>query len=214
MIDLHTHSIFSDGELIPFELVRRAEDKGYKVIAISDHVDFSNMELVIKNLLKAIKKINQRGRITAIAGCELTHIPPQFYKEAVKEARRLGAKIVVAHGETPVEPVEEGTNRAAIDACVDILAHPGLITEEEVKLAVKKNIFLEITARGGHNITNGHVVKLGLKHKADFIINTDAHAPKDLIDESFAYIVGKGAGLTEDQINSLYKKVYSWVKSF
>ncbi len=39
MIDLHTHTFFSDGELAPSELVRRAYLKGYKVIGLSDHAD-------------------------------------------------------------------------------------------------------------------------------------------------------------------------------
>ena len=37
MIDLHTHSFFSDGVLSPSELIRRAVVKGYKAIAITDH---------------------------------------------------------------------------------------------------------------------------------------------------------------------------------
>jgi Histidinol phosphatase and related hydrolases of the PHP family len=41
MIDLHTHSIFSDGELIPAELTRRAAVAGYRAMAITDHGDFS-----------------------------------------------------------------------------------------------------------------------------------------------------------------------------
>ncbi|HYR01962.1 MAG TPA: PHP domain-containing protein, partial [Syntrophobacteria bacterium] len=32
MIDLHTHSLFSDGELVVSELVRRAEAAGYRFI--------------------------------------------------------------------------------------------------------------------------------------------------------------------------------------
>lgn len=213
MIDLHTHSLFSDGELIPFELIRRAEEKSYRVIAICDHMDFSNMDFIIKRLIKAVEKINKRGKIYAIAGCELTHIPPEFYKEAVREARKLGAKIIVGHGETPVEPVEAGTNISAIEAGVDILAHPGMIKEDEVEYAVKKGTFLEITARSGHNITNGHIVKLGLKHNANFIINTDAHSPKDLITKDFAYTVGLGAGLNIDQVKGIYKKVSNWIKT-
>lgn len=213
MIDLHTHSIFSDGELIPFELVRRAEDKGYKIIAICDHMDFSNMDFIIPRIVKVAKKINERGKILVIPGCELTHIPPEFYKEAVKESRKLGAKIVVGHGESPVEPVELGTNRAAIEAGVDILAHPGLIKEEDIKLASKRGVFLEITARSGHNITNGHVAQLAIKHRANLVINTDAHSPKDLITKDFAYLVGCGSGLDSDQLDRLYKKVYSWIKT-
>lgn len=160
MIDLHTHTIFSDGDLIPFELVRRAENIGYKCIALTDHMDFSSFDYIIPRLVKAAKKLNDLGNIKVIPGCELTHIPPSLMKEAVKEARKMGAKIVVGHGESPVEPVLPGTNSSAIEAGVDILAHPGMITEEDVKKASKKGIILEITARGGHNITNGHVAKL------------------------------------------------------
>jgi uncharacterized phage-associated protein len=32
MIDLHTHTLFSDGELLPSELVRRAEMTGYEAL--------------------------------------------------------------------------------------------------------------------------------------------------------------------------------------
>ena len=46
MVDLHTHSLLSDGQLLPSELVRRAEVRGYEAIAITDHVDFSNIDLV------------------------------------------------------------------------------------------------------------------------------------------------------------------------
>lgn len=214
MIDLHTHSIFSDGELIPYELVRRAEEKGYRYIAITDHLDFSNMDFVIPRIVKVAKKINGEGRkIKVIPGCELTHIHPSSFKEAVSEARKLGAKVVVAHGETTVEPVADGTNLAAIQAGVDILAHPGLITEKEAKLAAKSGIFLEITARGGHNITNGHVTRIALKAGASLVLNTDAHAPKDLITKDFAAIVAVGAGLSATQFSQFYKRIEDWVKT-
>lgn len=214
MIDLHTHSIFSDGELIPYELVRRAEEKGYRYIAITDHLDFSNMDFVIPRIVKVAKKINSEKRsIKVIAGCELTHIHPASFREAVIEARKLGAKIVVAHGETPVEPVADGTNLAAIEAGVDILAHPGIITQKEAKLAAKNGVLLEVTARGGHNITNGHVVKMAKKSGTGVVINTDAHAPKDLITIEFAKTVAIGAGLTVTEFIELKKRSEDWVKA-
>lgn len=212
MIDLHTHTIFSDGELIPFELVRRAEVIGYKYIALTDHLDFSTMDFVIPKLVKAARKLNELGRIKVFAGCELTHIPPSMMTEAVCEARRLGAQIVVAHGESTVEPVALGTNKAALLAGVDILAHPGLILEDDVKLAAEKKIFLEITARGGHNIANGHVVKLAKKHGAPLVVNTDAHAPKDLISYEFAKIIATGAGLEHYEVSKIYEMVEVWLK--
>ena len=119
MIDLHTHTIFSDGELIPYELVRRAEAIGYQAIAITDHVDFSNIDFVVPSIVKAVKKLKGHAALEVIPGAEITHCPPGLISELVREARALGAKIVVVHGETIVEPVLEGTNRAAIEAGAD-----------------------------------------------------------------------------------------------
>lgn len=213
MIDLHTHTVFSDGELIPFELVRRAENIGYKCIALTDHMDFSSFDFIIPKLVKAAKKLNDLGKVKVIPGCELTHIPPSLMKEAVKEAKKMGAKIIVGHGESPIEPVIPGTNSSAIDAGVDILAHPGMINEEDVKKASKKGVILEITARGGHNITNGHVVKLARKYNTMVIVNTDAHSPKDLITFDFAKVVAMGAGLEENEFYNAYYMVEKWLSN-
>ena len=60
-----------------------------------------------------------------------------------------GAELVVVHGETPAEPVRPGTNRAALEAGVDILAHPGFLTQAEAELAREKGVCLEITSRAG-----------------------------------------------------------------
>ena len=52
MIDLHTHTFFSDGALVPAEHVRRVEVLGYTAIAITDHADSSNIHFLIPNLLR------------------------------------------------------------------------------------------------------------------------------------------------------------------
>ena len=132
MIDLHTHTIFSDGELIPFELIRRAEDKGYTALAITDHMDASNIDFIIPRIVKAIEKIRPLVSLEVLPGAEITHVPPEIIPDLVREARRLGAKIIVVHGETIVEPVRKGTNRAAIQAGADIIAHPGLLSTEDL----------------------------------------------------------------------------------
>jgi histidinol phosphatase-like PHP family hydrolase len=163
----------------------------------------SNIERVIPAIIKACEENNRFRMIRAIPGVEITHVPPSLIGRYVAVARQLGAKLVVVHGETVVEPVEPGTNRAAIEAGVDILAHPGLITEEEAKLAALGRTHLEITARKGHSLTNGHVAALALKTGAKLVLDTDAHEPGDLIDEPFAKIVATGAGLTEERYAAL-----------
>jgi len=197
MIDLHTHSLLSDGELLPSELVRRAVVKGYRALAITDHVDLSNIDWVISRLIKDCRELSKSFAIELVAGVEITHVPPESIKRMAEEARRLGAQIVVVHGETIVEPVASQTNLRALQSPIDILAHPGLITEEEVMLAIKNGIMLEITARKGHSLTNGHVAKMALAAGAGMVLNTDGHAPEDLITDEQARNIGLGAGLTE-----------------
>lgn len=205
MIDLHTHSIFSDGVLVPSELVRRAEVLGIKAIAITDHADASNLDFVIPRIVAVSESLNRVNHIKTVPGIELTHIPPSHIGPLAEQARSLGARIVVVHGETIAEPVVPGTNRAALAADIDILAHPGLISEEEVLMAAEKGVHLEISARKGHSLTNGHVAKLAKKHGARLLLNTDAHEPSDLITEQKARQIVLGAGLSQDDFEDMQK---------
>ena len=202
MIDLHTHTLFSDGELVPSELARRAAVKGYTALGMTDHGDLSNMDLIIPRLVRVADSLSREWGVTVVPGVEVTHVPPANYAEAVSEARQLGARIVIGHGETIAEPVAEGTNRAAIEAGVDVLAHPGLISDEDAALAAKRGVLLELTTRKGHSLTNGHVAAMAKKHGAKLVINNDAHAPGDLISPEQAAKIVIGAGLTKDDFNT------------
>jgi histidinol phosphatase-like PHP family hydrolase len=198
MIDLHTHTTFSDGELIPSELVRRAQVIGYTTIGLTDHVDFTNMDFILNSMFK-IKYLEAILNMKILVGVELTHVPPKKISEIAALARDLGAEIVIVHGETPIEPVMPGTNRAAIEAGVDILAHPGFLDVEEAEMAKENDVCLEVTSRLGHNITNGHVVRLAKESGAMMIVNTDAHSPDDLIDTDRAVQIAMGAGLNREE---------------
>ncbi|MCK5450377.1 MAG: histidinol phosphate phosphatase domain-containing protein [Candidatus Omnitrophica bacterium] len=181
MIDLHTHSLLSDGVLVPSELVRRAYVAGYKAIAITDHVDHSNIDMVLGSIVKVAKVLNKYWDIEVIPGAEITYVPIEVFSELAKYAREKGAKLLVAHGESPVEPVITGTNKAAIMAGVDILAHPGYISLEDARLAAEKGVCLEITTRRGHSETNGHVFNIGTEAGCKMVLNTDTHMPEDLL---------------------------------
>lgn len=208
MIDFHTHSIFSDGVLIPAELIQRAIARGYEGIAITDHIDQANVDLVVPRVVRAVRALRDYVDIAVLAGAEITHVPPRLIPEIVKECRSLGAQIVLVHGETIVEPVPKGTNTSAIDAGVDILAHPGIISDDDVKHAVQKGVILEITARGGHSLSNGLVAKKALQYGAKMVINTDSHSPSDLITKDFATKVLQSAGLEEVAIEGVFDTAY------
>lgn len=205
MIDFHTHTFFSDGELVPSELVRRAHIKGYRAIGLTDHVDSSNLEHVLGCIKRVARDLNSFQECRVIPGVEITHAPVDQIGMLVKQARDMGAVLVIVHGETIVEPVVPGTNLAAIRAGVDILAHPGLISESDVRLAAKTGVRLEITSRGGHSLTNGHVAGLAVKYGAMMSMDTDSHSPRDLIDLQQALKILQGAGLDQNMAESVMK---------
>ena len=204
MIDLHTHTFLSDGVLIPSELVRRARVKGYRAIAITDHVDASNVETLVPQLVQVCQRLNEHQKGVVVPGVEITHVPPSDLEAVVASARAAGAQMVVVHGETTVEPVAPGTNRAALQLEIDVLAHPGLITREEAALAAKRGICLELSARRGHSLSNGHVVRMAQETGAHLVLNTDAHGPEDLLTIAEARKVALGAGLKAREVERIY----------
>lgn len=198
-IDLHMHSLFSDGELLPSELARRALKLNHEAIAITDHIDYSNVEEIPK-IQSAIDDVNENWDITVVLGAEVTHAPVESIDAIAKRAKELGAKIVVVHGETLNEPVTPGTNLAAVKSkYVDILGHPGLITREEAELALENDIYLEISARKGHCLGNGHVANIAREVGNKLLVDTDTHSPDDLITFEKSYEIALGAGLNDEE---------------
>jgi len=160
----------------------------------------------LKNIKKTVDEFNKKKLIKVLTGIELTYLIPDNISKVAKECRKLGAEIIVVHGETIAETVPTETNHCAVKCPdVDILAHPGIINEEEIKLAVKNNIYLEITSRAGHSLTNGYVAKNALKYGAKLVLNTDAHEPEDLINLEFAVKTLLGSGLDNEQIAAVLK---------
>ena len=203
MYDLHTHSILSDGEMLPIELIRRMAVIGYSTVAITDHVDLSNAVNVISTLTRVRESAHLFG-VKLLCGVEITHVPPTQIVELARLSKEAGADIVVVHGQTTVEPVAAGTNHAACGCnLVNVLAHPGLITREDALLAAKNGIALELTSRGGHNRTNGHVARVAREVACQMVVDSDAHAPHDLLDERAKFIVAKGAGLTDAECSEV-----------
>ncbi len=201
--DFHTHTSISDGALSPLELVRRAIVNGYHAIAITDHVGIGYLERLINEITADCALAQSHWNITAIPGVELTHLPATAIAETAKKAKELGAKLVVVHGQTVAEPVEPGTNLAALKSPhVDILAHPGMLTLEEAKLAAANGIYLEITARKQHSVTNKHVAEMARRAGAKLIVDSDAHDELDLLTSELTYTIAKNASLTESEITA------------
>jgi len=195
--DLHLHSIYSDGALLPAELARRFAAADYDVIGIADHVDFTNVERIEKVKRGVEKQVNEDVEVHV--GAELTHVPPDKIPALARRAREEGAEYVICHGETVVEPVKPGTNAAGV-SCedVDILAHPGPITVEDAETARENDVHLEITTRTTHGLCNGRVAEVAKETGALLVLNSDFHSPKNLASADLREKVVESAGLEID----------------
>lgn len=207
LYDFHTHTFYSDGVLSPIELIRRAFVKGYSAIAITDHVALGSLGRVINETSDDCALARAHWNILAIPGVELTHLPPQAISEVAQKAKEMGAWLVIVHGETSTEPVERGTNLAAVQSpYVDILAHPGLVTTEEAALAAQNNVFIELTSRTGHSATNAHVALISQKAQARLLVSSDAHNEDDLLTPALAEAVLHQAGLGEHHYEQILNR--------
>lgn len=214
MLDFHTHSLLSDGELIPAELVRRVEIAGYRVLGMSDHSDLATLPAQMPAVVAVARAENRNNRVKVLAGTEVTHVRPDQIEQAIRLARELGAQYAVVHGESIVEPVSPGTNLAAILGGADILAHPGMIGDEEAKLAAERGVLLEISGRRGHSLTNGHVAKMARKHGAKLVFGSDGHTVGDYPARAFAEAVCRGAGLEQDEVDAMFKNAEEFAARF
>jgi putative hydrolase len=202
--DFHSHTFHSDGCLSPVELIRRAVVNGYRVIGVTDHVGLGNCEDVLRQVIRDCAHCERYWGIRAIPGVEITHVPAEGIAEVAKVARAAGARLVLVHGETLVEPVEPGTNLAAVSCPdVDVLAHPGMLSTEEARIAAANGVFVEVSARGGHGLGNGNTVLVARAAGARLIVDSDSHEPGDLLTAAFARHVALGAGLREDELETV-----------
>ena len=230
--DFHTHTVFSDGGMIPAGLMQRAIVRGCLGLAITDHVDSSNLEWAFENLLKFVEELGQEwqpgivpgGDVTTaplntldsdalaknwhlplIPGVELTSVPPRKIGALAEKSRSLGAKWIVVHGETIMEPVAPGTNRAAIEARADLLSHPGLITPEDAARAAELGVYLEITTHKGHGMANGWVAQRARESGAKLLLNTDCHVSAEILDTKQRRAIAFGAGLTAEEVDRIWE---------
>jgi len=205
MLDLHTHTFFSDGSYVPAELARRCKVKGYRGLALTDHCDHSNLASVLEKTTRFARETGGAAHgVKVLPGCEITHAPPELVPDLVQRARELGAEVVLVHGESLAEPVAEGTNEAAVEAGADVLAHPGLVSEEVARKAAENDVLLEVSARKGHCLTNGHVVQTARRTGAGLSFGSDGHEGSDYPTLQHARNIAAGAGMEPDEIRDMF----------
>ena len=210
LIDLHSHSVLSDGTLSIDEMVAAAERHGYAAYAVTDHATGNDPRYldVVREVRSQIERLRSHTPMQLFAGVELTDFEPSTIAAAALAARGAGAQVIVVHGECPTLDVPAGTNAAAVRCNeVDILAHPGLLTERDADEATLRGIFLELSARQGHCWSNGHVYQTARKAGASIVVDSDAHEEGGLLSGPRVTALIRGAGASELSVNQIVNQM-------
>ncbi len=196
LFDFHTHTTISDGHAAPLVMARRCLENGYGAYVCSDHVDEASVERRVPEIVAACEEVARELDLPAIPAVEVTRVAPERVAVLAAKARSLGALLVVVHGETLGDFPQPGLNLAAASCPdVDILGHPGLISNEAAEAARENGIHLEISAAGLHGLTNGHVAKVAVSLGVHLVLDSDAHRPEALLTAQRSQNLLEGCGL-------------------
>ncbi len=137
-----------------------------------------------------------------LAGFHFGSIPDKFIE---------GTKVQIYNILSPLLPSIERKSRvintkSVIEAMykndIDILTHPGakasIDTKEVARAAVQNDTALEINS--SHGYLTVEYIKIAMKEGAKFVINSDAHTPKDVGNVSKGINRAIKAGLSIDRI--------------
>ena len=204
MFDFHIHVNCSGGRdgLLPSEAMRLAKCAGFRAVGLIVRADPSTLPILLPTLKTLVKTCSLYAGIEAFAGVELVHVPPALLPDAVGQAREQGAALILAHGESIPRQL------AAINAGVDILAHPGLITVEDAQLAAEKGVLLELNTAPRHCLANGHIVRMAERFGCELLLNSDASSSADFespdVTQALRKAAALGAGLDAEGLSRLH----------
>lgn len=116
IIDMHTHSTASDGQYTPSEVVRKAKEKGCKIIAITDHDTIDG--------IGEARKCAEEIQINFCSGIEIS-------AQASEEIHILGYFI-------------DETNPTLVKKCKDLALSRERRAEKICKFLAKKNIEVDL----------------------------------------------------------------------
>jgi len=221
--DLHIHSKMSDGSETIEQLVRKAREKGYEYIAITDHSSSLRIGrgLSIEALLAQIEEIeginSQLRDFRVLAGSEVDIRKDGSLDFPDEILAKLDIVIVALHTgfKQDKETITNRVVKAMQNPLVRIFAHPTgrLLGEREpysidldriLRVAKDKGIWLEINSQPQRLDLTDIWIMEARKRGVKMVINTDAHNKEGLDFISLGVITARRGWLEPaDVINTL-----------
>lgn len=187
---MHMHTIFSDGENTPEEMVKEAIKKGYKIICISDHVrDYTKWIPKYGKEINRLKK-KYKDQITIFSAVEARIMNKEGDLCIPKTARKhvdfiMAAFHRIPKGIKPLEFWEKGLEGVLKGNKADIIAHPtNILTSlprdlkyKIVGLAKSSSVCFEINSKYELDLP---FFELLSDYGIPMIFGNDAHSVEEL----------------------------------
>ena len=224
--DLHMHTTATDGRATLEEMAEAARAMGYEYIAITDHskalaMTFGLDEKRVVEFARTVRKINERGDlgIQIFSGLECDILQDGEMDIAWDALAELDLVIGSVHGHMNQEP-EAMTDRLlrAIECPhLTALGHPTgrLLLHREafvfdfdrvISAAVAKGVWMEINSSPERLDLSATHVRAAKAKGAKFIVSTDAHHPKHLLNMRYGILTARRGGLESEDIINTYPR--------
>lgn len=221
--DLHVHTNWSDGKMSLLELVEAARARGFRYVAVTDHIRFAQAipglsPDDLRRQIEEIREINESLKdFRLICGVEANigrdgtvDVPRDLLPEL-----DLVIASVHTHFRLSKKEMTERLVRAVENEGVDVLGHPTgrLIGErpaydadwdEVFRRAAKSGTALEVNANPQRLDLSADLIRRALEYGVKFILGTDAHASEHLDFLEYGVLtLRRGWAEAKDVLNTL-----------
>ena len=220
--DIHMHTTATDGRATLEEMAEAARELGYEYIAITDHskaiaMAFGLDEKRVVEFAQTVRRINETGNlgIRIFSGLECDIMKDGEMDIAWDALAELDIVIGSVHNNMNLEPqaMTDRLLRALECPHLTALGHPTgrLLLHRDpydfdfdrvIGEAIRRGVWLEINSSPERLDLSANHVRAARAKGAKFIISTDAHHPKHLLNMRYGIATARRAGLESGDVTN------------
>ena len=218
--DLHMHTTATDGRATLEEMAEAARDLGYEYIAITDHskaiaMAFGLDEKRVADFAQTVRRINETGDlgIRIFSGLECDIMKEGEMDIAWDALAELDIVIGSVHSHMNLEPeaMTDRLLRALECPHLKALGHPtgrlllhrdpfSFDFDRVISEAIRTGVWLEVNSSPERLDLSANHVRMARAKGAKFIVSTDAHHPKHLLNLRYGIATARRGGLERGDI--------------
>ena len=218
--DLHMHTTATDGRATLEEMAEAARALGHEYIAITDHskavaMSFGLDEQRVVEFARQVRRLNESGHLglRIFSGLECDILRDGAMDIAPDALAELDIVIGSIHSNMNLEPdaMTDRLLRALESPHLRVLGHPtgrlllhrdpyAFDFDRVVAEAVKRGVWLEVNSSPERLDLSANNIRAAKAKGAKFVVSTDSHHPKHLLNLRYGVLTARRGGLTAEDI--------------